>query len=179
MCLGIAFVTLPTVWLMVIASTVLSIGYCLSAPTAVTILSVGMNNIVEMVSTNMNKSYYSQTSTHPDFQGKILSYNNFFSQAAQIISPIALSGIYEVNQELVFYITAGISAISLVAILYVRTWKNAKDIGKVALYKQNREEKEKEVELTKVVTDKPVVVEMEKSEEAKEVKAEPIITVSI
>ena len=65
------------------------------------------------------------------------------------------------------------------AILYVRTWKNAKDIGKVALYKQNREEKEKEVELTKVVTDKPVVVEMEKNEEAKEVKAEPIITISI
>ena len=49
----------------------------------------------------------------------------------------------------------------------------------MALYKQNREEKEKEVELTKVVTDKPVVVEMEKNEEAKEVKAEPIITVSI
>ena len=65
------------------------------------------------------------------------------------------------------------------AILYVRTWKNAKDIGKVALYKQTEGEKEKEVELTKVVTDKPLVVEMEKREEVKEVKAEPTITVNI
>ena len=65
------------------------------------------------------------------------------------------------------------------AILYVRTWKNAKDIGKVALYKQTEGEKEKEVELTKVVTDKPLVVEMEKHEEVKEVKAEPTITVNI
>lgn len=40
MCLGIATVTLPTIWLMILASTILSIGYCLSAPTAVTILSV-------------------------------------------------------------------------------------------------------------------------------------------
>lgn len=40
MSLGIALVTLPTLWGMIIASTVLSIGYCLSAPTAVTILSV-------------------------------------------------------------------------------------------------------------------------------------------
>lgn len=42
MSLGIGLVTLPTLWLMIIASTVLSIGYCLSAPTSVTILSVGV-----------------------------------------------------------------------------------------------------------------------------------------
>lgn len=76
------------------------------------------------------------------------------------------------NQELVFYITAGISAISLISIVYVRTWKNAKDIGKVALYKQTGEEKEKEVELAKTVTDKPIVVEMTKSDEMKEVVVE-------
>ena len=74
---------------------------------------------------------------------------------------------YEINQELVFYITSGISAISLIAIIYVRTWKNAKDIGKVALYKQNEEERGKVVELTEVVTDKPAVVEVGKSGEEK------------
>ena len=42
MSLGIALVTLPTIWLMILASTILSIGYCLSAPTAVTILSVNI-----------------------------------------------------------------------------------------------------------------------------------------
>ncbi len=40
MSLGIALVTLPTLWLMILASTILSIGYCLSSPTSVSILSV-------------------------------------------------------------------------------------------------------------------------------------------
>lgn len=37
---GIALVTLPGLWLMIGASTLLSIGYCLSSPTSVSILSV-------------------------------------------------------------------------------------------------------------------------------------------
>lgn len=40
MSLGIALVTLPGLWLMIGASTLLSIGYCLSSPTSVSILSV-------------------------------------------------------------------------------------------------------------------------------------------
>lgn len=42
MSLGIALVTLPGIWLMIGASTLLSIGYCLSSPTSVSILSVVM-----------------------------------------------------------------------------------------------------------------------------------------
>ena len=73
-----------------------------------------------------------------------------------IISPIALSAVYKVNKELCFYVSALISSISLIVIIYVATWKNAKDIGKKALYK----EEEKEVELHEIA-----VQEKEKEKE--------------
>ena len=73
-----------------------------------------------------------------------------------IISPIALSAVYKVNKELCFYVSALISSISLIVIIYVATWKNAKDIGKKALYK----DEEKEVELHEIA-----VEEKEKSVE--------------
>lgn len=66
-----------------------------------------------------------------------------------IISPIALSAVYKVNKELCFYVSALISSISLIVIIYVATWKNAKDIGKKALYK----EEEKEVELHEIAVE--------------------------
>lgn len=75
-----------------------------------------------------------------------------------IISPIALSAIYKVNKELCFYVSALISSISLIVIIYVATWKNAKDIGKKALYK----EEEKEVELHEIAVEEK---EKEKSME--------------
>lgn len=79
-----------------------------------------------------------------------------------IISPIALSAVYKVNKELCFYVSALISSISLIVIIYVATWKNAKDIGKKALYK----EEEKEVELHEIaVEEKNTVEEKEKSME--------------
>ena len=73
-----------------------------------------------------------------------------------IVSPIALSAVYKVNKELCFYVSALISSISLIVIIYVATWKNAKDIGKKALYK----DEEKEVELHEIA-----VEEKEKSVE--------------
>ena len=79
-----------------------------------------------------------------------------------IISPIALSAVYKVNKELCFYVSALISSISLIVIIYIATWKNAKDIGKKALYK----EEEKEVELHEIaVEEKNTVEEKEKSME--------------
>ena len=66
-----------------------------------------------------------------------------------IISPIALSAVYKVNKELCFYVSALISSISLIVIIYVATWKNAKDIGKKALYK----EEEKEIELHEIAVE--------------------------
>lgn len=62
-----------------------------------------------------------------------------------IIAPILLSWVYEQNEELTFYVSAAISAISLIVISYVATWKNARDIGKKSLYKE-----EKEIELKTV-----------------------------
>ena len=79
-----------------------------------------------------------------------------------IVSPIALSAVYKVNKELCFYVSALISSISLIVIIYVATWKNAKDIGKKALYK----DEEKEVELHEIaVEEKNTVEEKEKSME--------------
>lgn len=49
-----------------------------------------------------------------------------------------------------FYTTAILSSLSLFAMLYVCTWKNVREIGKVPLYEQE-EEKPKEIQMTEVV----------------------------
>lgn len=57
-----------------------------------------------------------------------------------ITAPIILSTVYERNKELTFYVSAIISAVSLIVIAYVATWKNSKDIGKKPLYKRELKE---------------------------------------
>lgn len=54
-----------------------------------------------------------------------------------ILAPILLSFVYEWNQEATFFVTASVFAIALIAMISVRTWKNAKDIGKIPLWKMD------------------------------------------
>ena len=69
-----------------------------------------------------------------------------------IIAPTCLSFIYEINQEMTFYVSAAITMISFFTMSYVWTWENAKDIGKVALYKDHTTDcKDRmELELTEI-----------------------------
>ena len=106
-----------------------------------------------------------------------------------IVSPIALSAVYKVNKELCFYVSALISSISLIVIIYVATWKNAKDIGKKALYKDEEkevelheiavEEKEKSVENTVEEKEKSVENTVEEKEKSVENTVEEKNTVEV
>ena len=71
-----------------------------------------------------------QTTSHPDVQGKVLSWNNMFSQSSLIASPLVLSVIYSMNRDAIYYFSMIFSVIGALLMIYVSTWPNGKMLGK-------------------------------------------------
>ena len=70
-----------------------------------------------------------------------------------IISPLILSSIYEYNIEAVYYFSSAFPAIACIIMIYISTWKNARELGKSSQVNDQKEAKQ-EVELKSVaVTD--------------------------
>ena len=71
-----------------------------------------------------------QTTSHPDVQGKVLSWNNMFSQTSLIVCPLVLSVIYSMNRDAIYYFSMIFSVVGALLMCYVSTWPNGKMLGK-------------------------------------------------
>lgn len=127
------------------AFTVLWFGWCSSAPTSVSIISVCLCGM-----------YEGQTTTNPLDLGKVLSWNNFCYQASVIVAPMILTTIYDWNKNATYYFSSITGFVGFLIMMYILTWKNAKVIGKVSEFKEESDVEMKpvdaandEVEITK------------------------------
>ena len=85
-----------------------------------------------------------------------------------ILAPILLSFVYEWNQEVTFFVTASVFAIAWFAMMSVRTWKNAKDIGKVPLSEMDNQSSEVSGEICVEMVEMVEVVDNNNKEEGVE-----------
>ena len=106
-------------------------------------------------------------------QGQVLAYNNAVYQTALIVSPLVAGAIYTVSQEWVFYSSAILVVCGGLAMGYMCTWKNVKELGQKVMIE---EEPKKEIEMK----EEPKV-EMEVKEESKEteMKEEPKVEMEV
>ena len=71
----------------------------------------------------------------------MLSYNNFFWQAALIISPMVVSVIYDFNKKCVFFFSAIFPLIAIAIMGYIATWDNVGEIGRKSMFEEEKKEK--------------------------------------
>ena len=106
------------------ASFFLWIGSCFGSPASASILTVFRMGCVD----------HKQTTTNPEYQGTVLSWNNFCYSSSLIVSPLVLSAIYPYNKEAIYYFSSIFGIIGMFIMGYMATWPNANIIGKKSVY---------------------------------------------
>ena len=87
-----------------------------------------------------------------------------------IISPLILSSIYEYNIEAVYYFSSAFPAIACIIMIYISTWKNARELGKSTQVNTEKESKSNiELKTVDVSEEKKVHSEEKRVEEVKDV----------
>ena len=76
-----------------------------------------------------------------------------------IISPLILSSIYEYNIEAVYYFSSAFPAIACIIMIYISTWKNARELGKSSQSNTEKDMKNVNTELKTVEVNKEKKVE--------------------
>ena len=82
----------------------------------------------------------------------MLSYNNFFWQAALIISPMVVSVIYDFNKKCVFYFSAIFPLIAIAIMGSIATWDNVGEIGRKSMFEEEKKGVDVEMQTVKEPT---------------------------
>ena len=75
-----------------------------------------------------------------------------------IISPLILSSIYEYNIEAIYYFSSAFPAIACIIMIYISTWKNARELGKSSQSNTEKDMKN-DIELKTIEVNKEKKVE--------------------